>query len=398
VTRNSCTERDRARKGPTGLPIVDAWDIAVGQPTGARPLRRLAAAAAPHPERVLRNALRTALLHPPCIVAFSGGRDSSLLLAVAADLAAREGLDPPIALTFRYPADPAGDESCWQELVVTHLQDAGLRFPWVCREITGELDIVGPLTAPVLRAHRGPTYPAPLGNTILLARHAAGGSLVTGNGGDEVLGGHRAAVLRAVARRRGRGLTMSDWRLTATCAAPRVIRRRLACRLAGDAPWLRPAVRTAALAETVGAEADRPLRWDHSVATARASRAAQVGETTRRRVAEDHDCMLVEPLASCDFIASYAVTGGPFGGIGRAAGIRLLAGGLLPDAVIERRLKAWFNASRFGPVAREFAENWDGGGVDERLVDPVELRSAWLREVPPASTAMLLQQAWLATS
>jgi len=35
-------------------------------------------------------------------------------------------------------------------------------------------------------------------------------------------------------------------------------------------------------------------------------------------------------------------------------------------------------------------------GLDEDLVDPVELRDAWAAEVPPASTAML-QQAWLAS-
>jgi len=54
-----------------------------------------------------------ALLRPPCVVAFSGGRDSSRLLAAAADLAAREDLAPPTAYTFRYPLDPAADESHW---------------------------------------------------------------------------------------------------------------------------------------------------------------------------------------------------------------------------------------------------------------------------------------------
>jgi len=81
------------------------------------------------------------------VVAFSGGRDSSLLLAVAADLAAREGLEPPIALTFRYPGDPAADESSWQEFVVAHLRAAHLPFEWVCRDITTELDVIGPLRA-----------------------------------------------------------------------------------------------------------------------------------------------------------------------------------------------------------------------------------------------------------
>ena len=40
----------------------------------------------------------------------------------------------------------------------------------MCRDITSELDIIGPLTAPVVRAHGGPVFPAGLGNTILLAQ------------------------------------------------------------------------------------------------------------------------------------------------------------------------------------------------------------------------------------
>jgi len=43
-----------------------------------------------------------------------------------------------------------------------------------------ELDNIGPLTAPVLPVRGGPTFPAGLGKTILLAQHASGGSLVTG--------------------------------------------------------------------------------------------------------------------------------------------------------------------------------------------------------------------------
>jgi asparagine synthase (glutamine-hydrolysing) len=96
-------------------------------------------------------------------------------------------------------------------------------------------------------------------------------------------------------------------------------------------------------------------------------------------------------------VASYADFGGRWGGINRAAGTRLLAAGLLPDAIISRRDKAYFNASRFGPVSREFARTWDGRGLDDSLVDPAELRAAWLAQVPPAATVMLLQQAWLAS-
>jgi len=68
-------------------------------------------------------------------VASSGGRDSSLLLAVAADLAARENLDRRPRSRSGTPGDPAVDESSWQELVVAHLRSVGLRFRWTCRDI-----------------------------------------------------------------------------------------------------------------------------------------------------------------------------------------------------------------------------------------------------------------------
>ncbi|MGH3629560.1 MAG: hypothetical protein ACRDRL_19250, partial [Sciscionella sp.] len=96
--------------------------------------------------------------------------------------------------------------------------EAGLSDP-PSPDATG-LAVISPLVALVLRAHGGPTHPAALGNTVLMARYACGGNLVTGNAGDEVLCGHRTAVLRAAARRRCRGLTRADWRQLALSAAP----------------------------------------------------------------------------------------------------------------------------------------------------------------------------------
>ena len=88
--------------------------------------------------------------------------------------------------------------------------------------------------------------------------------------------------------------------------------------------------------------------------------AVVIGDRTRARIAADHDCDLVEPLGSPEFVASYTAFGGRWGGLTRAGGTRLLATGLLPEAVIGRRDKAWFNASRFGPISREFVRSWDG--------------------------------------
>ncbi|MDQ3936605.1 MAG: asparagine synthase-related protein, partial [Actinomycetota bacterium] len=134
------------------------------------------------PRQALEAALLPALARPPCVVAFSGGRDSSLLLAIAAHVARREGLPPPLPLTLRFPQSPTAEESGWQELVIRHL---GID-DWVRREIHDELDFVGPVAQRVMLRH-GLLWPANLHFVAPPAAQAAGGSLVTGVGGDRVL-------------------------------------------------------------------------------------------------------------------------------------------------------------------------------------------------------------------
>ena len=126
-------------------------DIASGVPLGldhrAGPLpgRRRAES----PVAAIEAVLRAALARPPCLVSFSGGRDSSALLAVAVHVARRDGLALPIPATLRFPGDAAADEDSWQTMVVGHL---GLT-EWVRIEITGGLDAVGPVAAKVLGRH-----------------------------------------------------------------------------------------------------------------------------------------------------------------------------------------------------------------------------------------------------
>ena len=380
--------------GPTGLPVVPAVDVLAGHPGGLDPAVELPWGA--DPLAALRAALRPALRCSPCIVAFSGGRDSSLVLAVAADTAARDGLPAPVACTLRYPGDTAAEESDWQELMIAHLHRHGRDVEWIRRDVTDELDLIGPLTVPVLSGHGGPTFPPAIGPTVLLSGVARDGALVTGNFGDEVLGDHRAATLRAVWRRRGRGMTAADRRTTALAAAPAPVRRALLRRRITPHPWLRTPAREAVVEQHVRDVAARPACWDASVRATLRPRAVRIGALTRAQVAAWTDCALVEPLGAPGFVAALARYGGRWGRLGRTAATRALGGPLIPPEIAGRRTKAHFNGSRFGAATRHFAASWSGAGVDPGLVDVEELRHAWLCPVPPAASAMLLQQAWLA--
>jgi hypothetical protein len=63
------------------------------------------------PRAALEAAVLPALRRSPCLVSFSGGRDSSAVLAVAASVARREGLPLPIPATNRFPGARLTDEA-----------------------------------------------------------------------------------------------------------------------------------------------------------------------------------------------------------------------------------------------------------------------------------------------
>src|SRR3954453_21831281 len=74
-----------------------------------------AASAGVTPREALEEVVGEALARPPCLVGFSGGRDSSAILALATYVARREGLPLPVPATYVFPGIRKADESSWQD-------------------------------------------------------------------------------------------------------------------------------------------------------------------------------------------------------------------------------------------------------------------------------------------
>lgn len=336
---------------------------------------------------VLEQVLVPALQRAPCVVAFSGGRDSAGLLAAATRAARRHGLPPPVPATYRFPGIEDVDESAWQDSVVRHLD----LEDWVRVEVTDELDLVGPVAAPVLRRF-GPLWPPNSHFAGLLAPHARGGTLVTGVGGDELLepGGHRVARLLARQARPAR----RDLRTVAATVAPAALRVWRGRRRVAALPWLAPDAADAH-ARALTRESLEPLWWGRSVTdnwwrsrqrlAMRASIAAACGDEVR----------VEHPFMDPVFLSAAAGALWRVGFPNRAGAMDLLFGDVLPLAVRHRSDKAAFFAPFVNRHTRAFIDSWDGTGVDTTLVDVQALRGCWSEHRVDARSYALLQSAWL---
>ena len=346
----------------------------------------------PAPLEALESLLAPALARPPCVVAFSGGRDSSALLAVATSLAARRGLAKPIAGTLDYAGEQDADEREWQELVVRRLGVAD----WEKVTVGDGADLLGPVATDGLRRH-GLLWP-PAHHTILpLLRLASGGSLVTGDGGDEVFGGHRVTPLvRLLHGRlpRSRGEVAEG----GLALAPRSVRHRayfrsLRAQLARS--WLRPGAQEIFAAAAAADKAAEPIGWRTSLRRLPLMRAWALGFHNQDILAAEVGTRIVRPLQDAPFLEALSRCSPPWGFAGRDEVMRSLFGHLLPEASLRRPTKATFNRVVFGQHSRAFARAWTGRGVPAELVDPDVLRRFWEAPVPHALSFALLQAAWL---
>lgn len=346
-----------------GLPV--GTDAPVALPAGGDPLA----------------ALEAAVLEPlrrgPCVVSFSGGRDSSAVLAVATRVARREGLPDPIPATIRAQGAPAAEESRWQELVVAHLGLAD----WLRPAFSHELDLVGPVAASAMRRH-GLLWPFNAHFHVPILEAAGGGTVLTGIGGDELF---RAAATMRPARRA---------RSVALYLAPRPVRRRWHGRASVELhPWLTATGAGEGRRALAAWEAAQPRRRRARLRHVRAARYLRIGTASLERLARDSGAAIAHPLLAPAVWGAMAA--GP-AHRDRTAAMRTVFGPLLPAELLARADKACFDEVFFHDHSRAFAGGWSRAGVPAALVDAGALRRHWLGEAPRAQSYSLLQAAWLA--
>ncbi|MEA2828066.1 MAG: hypothetical protein QOG43_2505 [Actinomycetota bacterium] len=378
--------------GPRPLaisPLERAAGLVVGLEPGAPPLPP------PVPGLSPRGALEAevldALRHPPCLVTFSGGRDSSAMLALATSVARKEGLALPLPVTLRFPLVDTSHEADWQAQVIRHLD----LDDWVRLDLDDEIDCVGPLAREMFDRH-GLLWPFNAHFLLLPLRAAAGGSLVTGIGGDEVLSpSDRLQTTLALTRRRP--LRRRDFRRVLGAVAPTVVRKAVLRRQpAPGFPWLRPAADREYAGKLVAYDAAAPLRWDGQIRRHFwPSRYVQVARSSFAAMAAGEGTRVVHPFMEPSVLAAFAGDGGMVGFVSRDEAMRTLFGDLLPEDVLTRSSKAMFDGAFWNRHCREFASAWDGSGVDLDIVDPNALAATWATDPPDARSYLLLQSAWL---
>jgi len=337
----------------------------------------------------LERAVLPAVAKPPCVVTFSGGRDSSLILAVAARVARREGLPLPVPATLRFVGLEHAEESKWQDMVLGHLK----LDQRVILDIRSELDLVGPRAGRLLLRH-GILWPLNVYLHAALIAPARGGSLMTGMTGDSLFGEGRWFRTQEVLSGRRRPEPRDILRV-GLAFAPRWVRQPVLRRRVETVPWLRKSARQAYIEARSRAEASTPWQWDRWVDHLSRRRAWRVANESMSELAVAEGTTHVQPLGDRSFLGSLARAGGRHGFGDRTMVMRALFAEVLPDPVLARSDKARFGAAFIGSHTREFAWAWQGRGVDPDIVDLDALRAAWVTERFNPRAALLLQAAWL---
>ncbi len=355
---------------PRPTPREIASGVVLGQvagSTGRAMVDRL-----PTPLAALEAAVLPALRRPPCLVSFSGGFDSSLVLAVAVRVARRDGLAEPVPVTWRFTGAPRADESAWQERIIRALDCQS----WQILHADDDLDLVGPVARRAMRRY-GLVHPVNLHLHLPIVELAAGGALLTGAGGDQVLDGWRRAA--------------PPWHRRLRRMAGRARRSRV-----DPFPWLHPKIARQLRRELQTERRREPRRLGERIVWHTGRRDLALTRSSLALVAADHGATVVHPLLDEPFLTTLISADGRRPGIRRTELLARIAQGDLPAVITAPRPKARFLEVFLRSPTRRFTSTWDGAGADESLIDVVALRRLWSTWPIPPGTSALVQHLWLA--
>lgn len=345
----------------------------------------------------LEESLLRALRRPPCVVGFSGGRDSSALLGCAVQVARREGLPEPVPVTLRFAGAPETEEEGWQALAIRHIGASD----WVRRDFRDELDLVGPV-AEAMMTRNGLPYPYNLHLLVPLIDEAKGGSFVSGHGGDQVL--YPAGRALQVLARRVRP-SLRDLARIVVEMAPRSVRRSAFRSRVGLAfPWLRAETNALLTRAWLEDEVRQPFRWNSRLRELSHSRFMQLTARRIEALAGEADVAVHHPFAEAGFVFALAREAGATGFPSRTAAMEAVFTDVLPAQLIGRATKASFNGVLWNRHARAFVEGLDEQALErvlaklelDAIVDPRALVAHWGKSAPLANSFLLLQACWLA--
>lgn len=341
---------------------------------------------------VIEQQLLEVLQRGPTWIAFSGGRDSSALLAIAASVARREGLPLPIPATLVFPGVSATEEEEWQRLVLDHV---GLGDDWVRVAPGTDLDLLGPYAQRVLD-HAGVVMPSNAHALLpILDQLGDAGTLVTGGGGDDLMEGRPQRLTSALLSRVRPSRGELEHGIVNDLPAP-LMRRALPGRsLMVGLHWITPALRSRLLALELADRREFPIRFDRLLQRAWSDRYFQMAGEAYAWVPTPPGLKVVQPFHTHDVVGAFARMWGYRYPGGRVHSLRRLVGDLLPEAAMARVSKAEFVDVFFTENTREWVRTWDGTGVDETRVNVERLRWEWETEMPHYCTFALLHTAWL---
>ena len=351
-----------------------------------RELGRRHVVAAPRPASEALIGVIEQSLPSRSYVLFSGGLDSSLVLGAATEAARRAGRAAPVPVTLRHPDHPHTEESSYQDAVIRHL---GLT-DWLVLSVDDELDVLGETSRRELRQHGMSVFARVPAMAWVLEQLPEPGLVLSGEGGDQVLGGAPLAPLHfARAALRGRRYRKAAFRQLA--GWPKAAHSR---RLQVPAPWLTAEGKRQALPNLHQLMRGRGWTMKSSLRHHRSKRFVVNLLAELEQQAARHKMSYMAPLLDLGFIAELTATVPDRQFMNRNITLRHHFGGLVPQEIERRTSKAEFRSTVNGPPTIDFAGRWRGEGVPLDLVDPEILRRVWM-EGSDARSWLLLQHAWL---